>query len=105
MKQPNVSPDLRILKEEGVLEIVDASGRQDFWARKTIDPCEFQSISASCKSETRRTSECRNEEEKEIARANRKQNDLLDPNLSRRLLQSPWAGRSRPVRCLPRQTL
>jgi DNA-binding transcriptional ArsR family regulator len=37
MKQPNVSPDLRILKEEGVLEIVDASGRQDFWARKTID--------------------------------------------------------------------
>ena len=37
MKQPNVSPDLRILKEEGLLEIVDASGRQDFWARKTID--------------------------------------------------------------------
>jgi DNA-binding transcriptional ArsR family regulator len=37
MKQPNVSPDLRILKEEGLLEIVDASGRQDFWAKKTID--------------------------------------------------------------------
>jgi DNA-binding transcriptional ArsR family regulator len=37
MKQPNVSPDLRILKEEGLLEIVDDSGRQDFWAKKTID--------------------------------------------------------------------
>jgi DNA-binding transcriptional ArsR family regulator len=37
IKQPNVSPDLRILKEEGLLEIVDASGRQDFWAKKTID--------------------------------------------------------------------
>ncbi len=37
MKQPNVSPDLRILKEEGLLEIVDASGRRDFWAKKTID--------------------------------------------------------------------
>jgi DNA-binding transcriptional ArsR family regulator len=37
MKTPNVSPDLRILKEEGLLEIVDASGRQDFWAKKTID--------------------------------------------------------------------
>jgi hypothetical protein len=37
MKQPNVSPDLRILKEEGLLEIVDSTGRQDFWAKKTID--------------------------------------------------------------------
>ena len=37
MKQPNVSPDLRILKEEGLLEIIDASGRQDFWSKKTID--------------------------------------------------------------------
>ncbi|HEV2378907.1 MAG TPA: ArsR family transcriptional regulator [Terriglobia bacterium] len=37
MKQPNVSPDLRILKEEGLLELIDASGRQDFWAKKTID--------------------------------------------------------------------
>ena len=37
VKTPNVSPDLRILKEEGLLEIVDASGRQDFWAKKTID--------------------------------------------------------------------
>jgi hypothetical protein len=37
VKTPNVSPDLRILKEEGLLEIIDASGRQDFWAKKTID--------------------------------------------------------------------
>ena len=37
MKQPNVSPALRILKEEGLLELVDSSGRQDFWAKKTID--------------------------------------------------------------------
>jgi hypothetical protein len=37
IKTPNVSPELRILKEEGLLEIVDASGRQDFWAKKTID--------------------------------------------------------------------
>jgi len=37
MKQPNVSPELRILKEEGLLELIEASGRQDFWAKKTID--------------------------------------------------------------------
>lgn len=37
MKTPNVSPQLRILKEEGLLELVDASGRQDFWTKKTID--------------------------------------------------------------------
>jgi DNA-binding transcriptional ArsR family regulator len=37
MKQPNVSPDLRILKEEGLLELIDAASRQDFWAKKTID--------------------------------------------------------------------
>jgi len=37
MKTPNVSPQLRILKEEGLLELIDASGRQDFWAKKTID--------------------------------------------------------------------
>jgi DNA-binding transcriptional ArsR family regulator len=37
MKTPNVSPQLRVLKEEGLLELVDASGRQDFWAKKTID--------------------------------------------------------------------
>lgn len=37
MKRPNVSADLRILKEEGLLELVDAPGRQDFWAKKPID--------------------------------------------------------------------
>jgi DNA-binding transcriptional ArsR family regulator len=37
MKTPNVSPQIRILKDEGLLELVDASGRQDFWAKKTID--------------------------------------------------------------------
>ena len=37
MKHQNVSPELRVLKDEGLLEVVDASGRQDFWARKPID--------------------------------------------------------------------
>src|SRR5713101_7025550 len=37
MKTPNVSPQLRILKDEGLLELVDAPGRQDFWARTSID--------------------------------------------------------------------
>jgi DNA-binding transcriptional ArsR family regulator len=37
MKTPNVSPQLRILKDEGLLELVDAPGRQDFWAKKSID--------------------------------------------------------------------
>ena len=37
MQTPNVSPQLRVLKEEGLLELVDSSGKQDFWAKKTID--------------------------------------------------------------------
>jgi DNA-binding transcriptional ArsR family regulator len=37
MKQPNVSPDVKILKGEGVLELVDSSGRRDIWAKKSID--------------------------------------------------------------------
>jgi hypothetical protein len=37
MKTPNVSPQLRTLKEEGLLELVDATGRQDIWAKKSID--------------------------------------------------------------------
>jgi len=37
MKTPNVSPQLRILKEEGLLELVDAPGRRDIWAKKAID--------------------------------------------------------------------
>src|ERR1700720_1209230 len=35
MKTPNVSPQLKFLKEEGLLQIVDASGRRDFWEKKT----------------------------------------------------------------------
>lgn len=37
MKTPNVSPQLKFLKNEGLLELTDASGRQDFWAKKAID--------------------------------------------------------------------
>lgn len=37
MKQPNVTPHLKILKEEGLLELVDTTGRRDIWAKKTID--------------------------------------------------------------------
>ncbi|MGH9547141.1 MAG: hypothetical protein ACRD23_18190 [Terriglobales bacterium] len=37
MQTPNISPELKFLKEEGLLELVDASGRQDFWTKKTID--------------------------------------------------------------------
>ncbi len=37
MKTPNVSPQLRVLKEEGLLQLIDAPGRQDFWAKKSID--------------------------------------------------------------------
>lgn len=37
MKTPNVSSDLGILREEGLLEIVDARGRQSIYAKKPID--------------------------------------------------------------------
>jgi DNA-binding transcriptional ArsR family regulator len=37
MKTPNVSPQLKALKYEGLLELVDGRGRQDFWGKKTID--------------------------------------------------------------------
>jgi hypothetical protein len=37
MKTPNVSPQLRTLKDEGLLELADSSGKQDFWVKKTID--------------------------------------------------------------------
>jgi DNA-binding MarR family transcriptional regulator len=37
MKTPNVSPQLRFLKEEGLLQLIDAPGRQNFWAKKSID--------------------------------------------------------------------
>jgi Mn-dependent DtxR family transcriptional regulator len=37
MKAPNVSVELKLLHEEGMLEIVDATGRRDIWGRKPID--------------------------------------------------------------------
>jgi hypothetical protein len=37
MKTPNVSPELKTLKAEGLLEIIDATGRRDIWAKKSID--------------------------------------------------------------------
>jgi DNA-binding transcriptional ArsR family regulator len=37
MKQPNVSPDVKILREEGLLALVGTSGRRDIWAKKSID--------------------------------------------------------------------
>jgi DNA-binding transcriptional ArsR family regulator len=37
MKQPNVTRELKFLKEEGLLELIEASGRQDFWGKKPID--------------------------------------------------------------------
>jgi len=37
MKTPNVSPQIRLLREEGLLELVDATDRRDIWAKKAID--------------------------------------------------------------------
>lgn len=37
MKAQNVSPELHVLQEEGLLELVDATGRRDIWAKKAID--------------------------------------------------------------------
>jgi|ERR1700722_6242479 hypothetical protein len=37
MKRQNVGPDLRILGDEGLLEIVDTSGGRDIWGKKSID--------------------------------------------------------------------
>ncbi|MGA2635755.1 MAG: ArsR family transcriptional regulator [Terracidiphilus sp.] len=37
MKRPNVSRELKVLFEEGMLEIADATGRRDIWGRKAID--------------------------------------------------------------------
>jgi DNA-binding transcriptional ArsR family regulator len=37
MKQPNVSRELKILAEEGLLKIVDTSGGRDTWAKNPID--------------------------------------------------------------------
>lgn len=32
-----MSPELKTLKAEGLLEIIDATGRRDIWAKKSID--------------------------------------------------------------------
>jgi hypothetical protein len=37
MHIPNVSPELKTLGLELLLELADVPGRQDFWAKKTID--------------------------------------------------------------------
>ena len=37
MQRQNVGPDLRVLGEEGLLEIVDVNGGRDIWAKKSID--------------------------------------------------------------------
>jgi DNA-binding transcriptional ArsR family regulator len=37
MQTPNVSPELRKLKEEGLIELAGASGKRDIWAKKSID--------------------------------------------------------------------
>lgn len=37
MKGPNVSPELKLLKEEGLIKIVDTSGGYDIWAKNPID--------------------------------------------------------------------
>ena len=37
MKPPNVSPELKLLAEEGLIKIVDTSGGRDIWAKNPID--------------------------------------------------------------------
>lgn len=37
MRQPNVTIELNVLKEEGLLELNNAPGRKDFYAKKPID--------------------------------------------------------------------
>lgn len=37
MKVPNVSPDLKHLNDEGLLELVGSQGNKDIWAKKPID--------------------------------------------------------------------
>jgi Fic family protein len=37
MKVPNVSPDLKHLNDEGLLELVGSHGNRDIWAKKPID--------------------------------------------------------------------
>jgi DNA-binding transcriptional ArsR family regulator len=37
MKRQNVGRDLKILGDEGLLEIVDTSGGRDIWGKKSVD--------------------------------------------------------------------
>jgi predicted transcriptional regulator len=37
MQTPNVSPDLKFLNDEGLLELVGSQGNRDIWAKKPID--------------------------------------------------------------------
>ncbi len=37
MQRQNVGPDLKILREEGMLEITDTAGGRDIWGKKPID--------------------------------------------------------------------
>ena len=37
MKQPNVSRDLGLLAQEGLLEISNSAGGRDYWSKKPID--------------------------------------------------------------------
>ena len=37
MKRQNVTPELKTLSEEGLLEIVDDTGGRDIWGKKPID--------------------------------------------------------------------
>ncbi len=37
MQRQNVTPELRVLREEGLLEIVDEKGGKDIWGKKPID--------------------------------------------------------------------
>ena len=37
MQRQNVGPELRVLAEEGLIEIIDTQGGKDIWAKKPID--------------------------------------------------------------------
>ena len=90
MKTPNVSPHLRILKEEGLLELVDAPGRQDFWAKKSIDRtlriskylCEAYNLKLDGRLDRGKR------EETEVESLLRNTDDLFNPELFGELFQS-----------------
>jgi DNA-binding transcriptional ArsR family regulator len=37
VKRQQITPEIRVLKDEGLLELVDAPGGRDVWAKKAID--------------------------------------------------------------------